>query len=177
HIEEKGLSQHISLRLSNGLDAFEAQELECIVMAGMGGHLMADLVERAYAQGKLTQYHTMVLQPQSEIFRVRQTVHGCGGRIVQEKMVEDRGKRYTILQVQPGQESYGAEEYEYGRKLFECRDSVFFTVLTEEIQKNKHILQGLMAQEVVSETTKGRIEEIQQKISRGERMLAQWDAQ
>lgn len=177
HIEEKGLAEQIRVRLSNGLDAFEAQELECVVMAGMGGHLMADLVQRAYETGKLTHYRTMVLQPQSEIFRVRQAVHQCGSRIVQEKMVEDRGKRYTILQVQPGQERYEPEEYEYGRKLFEARDSVFFTMLTEEIQKNKHILQGLEAQELVSEGIKSRIEAIRQRISREERMLAQWDVQ
>ena len=54
HIQEAGLTEYVKTRRSDGLDAFAPEELSCIVMAGMGGYLMAEILERAHGQQKLT---------------------------------------------------------------------------------------------------------------------------
>lgn len=47
HIREAGLEERIVVRLSDGLEGFGPEELECVVMAGMGGRLMARLLQKA----------------------------------------------------------------------------------------------------------------------------------
>lgn len=174
HVERMGLTDRIELRLSDGLDSFVPQELSCVVMAGMGGYLIAELLNRAYESGKLTRYKRLILQPQSEVFRVRQTVHRIGGRICEERMVEDRGKVYTIIVVQPGTEVYEAHEYEYGRKLFEARDPVFYQVLKEETDQKRVILASLRARQEETERTHARAEQLERQILLGERMISKW---
>lgn len=177
NIQEAGLEERITVRLSNGLDAFEPQELDCVVMAGMGGRLMAELLQRAGRQGKLTQCRTMILQPQSEIGEVRRMIHECGYALCRERMCKDRGKFYTVLLAQPGQEAYRSDEYIFGRKLFEARDSVFHELLSIETQKLRNVAGRLSVMEKRSARAEKRLEEISRIAAQGERMLEQWDAQ
>jgi len=44
HIESAGLSTYIDTRLSDGLEAFEAGEAECMIAAGMGGRLIVKIM-------------------------------------------------------------------------------------------------------------------------------------
>ena len=46
HIEEQGLSCQIATRLSDGVQHLEAGEVECIVIAGMGGALTIRILEQ-----------------------------------------------------------------------------------------------------------------------------------
>ena len=87
HIEENGLSEKISLRLSDGLAGLRPGEAESVVIAGMGGGLIIRiLTEGAEA---LKYVKECVLQPQSEIEKVRAFLlkEGClfiGGDMVME---------------------------------------------------------------------------------------------
>lgn len=177
HIQECQAEERVTVRLSNGLDAFLPEELECVVMAGMGGRLIAELITRAGNQGRLTCCHTLVLQPQSEPDRVRRALHETGWQIQKEAMIEDRGKFYVVMQALPGQECYSEEEYEYGRRLFELRDPVFYRVLTEHTEKERKIIAALQERNDASETVRRRLKVLEDTICREERMLRAWDAQ
>lgn len=177
HIQECQAEEKVAVRLSNGLDAFLPEELECVVMAGMGGHLIAELIARAGDQGRLACCHTLVLQPQSEPDRVRRALHEAGWQIKKEAMTEDRGKFYVVMQAVPGQERYSEEEYEYGRRLFELRDPVFYRVLTARTEKDRKIRTALQERDNASETVRLRLKELDNMIRLEERMLRAWDAQ
>ena len=177
HIQECQVEEKVAVRLSNGLDAFLPEELECVVMAGMGGHLIAELIARAGDQGRLACCHTLVLQPQSEPDRVRRALHEAGWQIKKEAMTEDRGKFYVVMQAVPGQERYSEEEYEYGRRLFELRDPVFYRVLTARTEKDRKIRTALQERDNASETVRLRLKELDNMIRLEERMLRAWDAQ
>lgn len=177
HIQECQAEEKVAVRLSNGLDAFLPEELECVVMAGMGGHLIAELIARAGDQGRLACCHTLVLQPQSEPDRVRRALHEAGWQIKKEAMTEDRGKFYVVMQAVPGQERYSEEEYEYGRRLFELRDPVFHRVLTARTEKDRKIRTALQERNDASETVRLRLKELDDMIRLEERMLRAWDAQ
>lgn len=97
HINERNLSDYIEIRLSDGVAELPPGETDTLILAGMGGRLMT----RILSQGadKILPLKELVLQPQSEIPAFRRFVRNSGYRIVQEEMVLEDGKFYTIMKV------------------------------------------------------------------------------
>lgn len=69
HVAENGLSDKISLRLSDGLAGLRPGEAESVVIAGMGGGLIIRILTEG--AGALEHVKECILQPQSEIEKVR----------------------------------------------------------------------------------------------------------
>ena len=94
-IARAGLGQQISTRLSDGLCAFAPGEMDAIVIAGMGGAL----VIRILKDGRRVAHsaNQIVLQPQSEIAGVRRFLMQDGYVILDEEMVCEDGKYYTVI--------------------------------------------------------------------------------
>ena len=161
HIREYGLSDKIGTRLSNGLERLEASEADSIVIAGMGGALMTDILNggmHVIESGK-----ELILQPQSEIFKVRHFLHDNGYRIVDEQILKEEGKYYFIIKAVPGQQKYDEEFlYEYGECLLKEKDTLMMEYLEREQKKYHKILKGLA--ENTSEAALVRIQEVKSCI-------------
>lgn len=142
HIKEYGLEDSIGTRLSNGLEKLEAGEADSIVIAGMGGALMEDILTRGMhviASGK-----ELILQPQSEIFKVRHFLHNHGYQIVKEIILKEDGKYYFIIKALPGEQHFAEEFlYEYGEYLLQTKDPLMKEYLKNEIEKFQAILESL----------------------------------
>jgi len=94
------LAARVELRLGEGLAAVRAGEVDTVVIAGMGpdtllGVLAADLEQvRGLAR--------VVLQPNFGGEAVRRWLAAHGLALVDERLVEDRGRFYTALAATPG---------------------------------------------------------------------------
>lgn len=142
HMEEYGLEQVMETRLSNGLQRLEAQEADSIVIAGMGGALMTDILDQG--QHVIGVGKELILQPQSEIFKVRHFLHDHGYRIMKEKILKEEGKYYFILKAVPGTQNFSEEFlYEYGEYLLLCQDPLMREYLQREQEKYSKILENL----------------------------------
>lgn len=142
HMEEYGLEQVMETRLSNGLQRLEAQEADSIVIAGMGGALMTDILDQG--QHVIGVGKELILQPQSEIFKVRHFLHDHGYRIMKEKILKEEGKYYFILKAVPGIQNFSEEFlYEYGEYLLLCQDPLMREYLQREQEKYSKILENL----------------------------------
>lgn len=131
HIEREHLTGQIQCRLSDGLEKLQPEEVQEIIIAGMGGPLMIRILEDG--RKNLCRVQTLVLQPQSEIPEVRKYLHKNGWKITKEAMVKDEGKYYTVIQAKPGKETYeGPVEYQYGACLLRDRSRVFKEYLKQE---------------------------------------------
>lgn len=101
HVERYGCGDRIALRLSDGLEALNPGEADAILIAGMGGgtilHILGDGWEKARSAKEL------ILQPQSEISRVRKFLLERGYRIEAEDMVEEDGKFYSMMRAVPAE--------------------------------------------------------------------------
>ncbi len=161
HIREYGLEKKIGTRLSNGLERLEAFEADSIVIAGMGGALMTDILNggmHVIESGK-----ELILQPQSEIFKVRHFLHDNGYMIVDEQILKEEGKYYFIIKAVPGQQKYEEEFlYEYGECLLKEKDSLMMEYLEREQKKYHKILEGLA--ENTSEAALVRSQEVKSCI-------------
>lgn len=168
HIAECGLSEKIETRLSDGLQKVTSEEVDTMIAAGMGGNLIIHILsaEEQTAKG----LKELILQPQSEIAKVRAYLCEQGYRIIQEDMVLEDGKYYPMMKVVRGEaEEYTEEELEFGKCLLEARHPVLQQFLKWEIQHQKEILDSLKKKE--SERTKIRCEEIENRILQIEKIL------
>ena len=98
--EEYGVGG-IDLRLCAGLDAIAPEECDTIVIAGMGGENIAQILAGApwTADGR----HTLLLQPQSRAEALRRFLAEHGYAIAREALVRDRGFLYPVIEAGAGE--------------------------------------------------------------------------
>ena len=102
------LSRQIPTRLGSGLEPVCPGEIDTVLMAGMGGILVRDLLE-----GSRELSHSLlewVLQPQSDVELVRRYIRESGFQIVAEEMVREDEKYYPMFRAVPAE----SEKAEYG---------------------------------------------------------------
>ena len=97
NIERYGVSGQVTLRLSDGLDAYRAGEADGLVIAGMGGRIMRKILLRE--PDKTLDFQEIVLQPQADPEFVRSAVRELGLFIDREKVVLEDNKYYPVLHV------------------------------------------------------------------------------
>ncbi len=92
-IEDEGLTDKITLRLSDGLSQFYENEVNEIVFAGMGGTLIADkLRETPWIKNKNLHF---IFQPQSRAEDLRRYLFENGFEI-QNEVATHEGRRFYI---------------------------------------------------------------------------------
>lgn len=161
HIAEHGLETRIETRLSDGVRALQKGECDCVVVAGMGGALTIKIME----EGKdiFRNLKEFVLQPQSELQKVRAYLYQNEYSIVEENMVLDDGKFYPMFRVINGQsEEYHAIELCYGKLLLEQKNAVLKNFLEKEKAVKELILSNL--EQSFGEHIETRRKEIQEEL-------------
>lgn len=89
------LADAIEVRQGDGLASLSPGEAELIIMAGMGGELMLNILNEGRAV--LVNEPRLVLQPQTDLIKVRRSLCKDGWRIVDEVLAEENGHLYVAL--------------------------------------------------------------------------------
>ncbi len=175
NVRRAGLETMIELRLSDGLDRLRTGEVDAVVIAGMGGLLIRDILLRG--QDVVDSLSYMVLQPQSEIEEVRRYVRDHAFEIMNEAMIWDKGKPYFAMQCvrlkdQPAV-SWEPVWYRYGKHLLMCQDAG----LLEYLRKEQHTLNCLQdslqtAGGADSDRIQERLKQLQEQIQMNAQALA-----
>lgn len=180
HVLEKRLSTYIETRLSDGAKAIQfipknggncKLEVDAALIAGMGGRLMIQILKDSL--DKFKSMEEFVLQPQSEISKVRQFVREIGYHIEKENMILEDGKYYPMMKVVRGKSekdcSKGIPESikkrladgelkdyeiqwlfdEYGEQLLKDKNQVLLQFLVKEKELYNEILNNLTQQDTV----------------------------
>lgn len=159
HIARYGISE-IEVRQGNGLSAIAKEECEVVILAGMGGYLIIDILMNALQ--KIQNVERLILQPQQDIDKVRRFLHANNFVIMEEDFLEEEGKYYTIIVAKPGKECYAhTYDYLYGRYLIEHPTEDF----KKWLQKKTAVLQKVEANlhTVYTENAQNRLKEIQEE--------------
>ena len=90
-----GLNDKIDLRLSDGLDALVPGEVQTVVIAGMGGQTIMQIMERGAE--KLKYIQELILSPQSEITAVRAYLREHQWQIWNEDLICEDEKYYVVM--------------------------------------------------------------------------------
>lgn len=173
HIEKEGLSDKIETRLSDGMMKLQAGEVDSVIIAGMGGDLISRILRAR--EDLLEEGLELVLQPQSEWFKVRHSLHDMKYQIVKEWFLKEDGKYYTVIKAIPGEEFYETEsEYAYGSILEEECYPVLEEYLDREIAKKEAIMASLKAS-MAGITETETMEEGKKNLCRNEQRIEELD--
>lgn len=146
HIAEHRLESQIETRLSDGVTQLEVGECDAVVVAGMGGALTIKILEEG--RSVFQSLREFILQPQSELHKVREYLLEQGYCIIAEDMVQEDGKFYPMMKVINGaSDAYHAIEFRYGKFLLSEKHPVLKTFLEKEMQTKKMILQHLQKED------------------------------
>ncbi len=174
HIREAGLASYIETRRSDGLEKLEPGEADTILIAGMGGPLMADILEKKLPVAAAS---VLVLQPQSDFYGFRDYLCRRGFAIKQEAMTEDGGKFYTamVCRMEKPYSLTDREKY-FGPVLLKKRPGVFLDFVRREIglwtpviaRLEEQIEKGGASPRIIQ-----RKEQLTQYVKYGEEVLAE----
>lgn len=170
NICDHGFSDRITTRLSNGLCEVLPGEVDSIVIAGMGGDLMVRILTESDACVKAAE--ELILQPQSEVDKVRRYLHRNGFDTAKEDMCIDDGKYYVVIHARNTGKTNDKEleetleektYFKYGPMLLKEKNPVLLQYIEKELNKSRNIEQRLLLHQ--SEANLIRLEQIREEIS------------
>jgi tRNA (adenine22-N1)-methyltransferase len=124
NIEMFKMSELIETRIGNGLEPITQGEAEVIIIAGMGGILIKDIIDRAINTAKESK--ALILQPMNAIEILREWLYENGFDVIDEEMAKEGEKLYDVLTVKwTGEVKKMDRFYNYiGIKLIENKDAL-----------------------------------------------------
>ena len=142
NIHKYGLENIIDTCVSNGLDGIEKYEPTDIVICGMGGELIAQIIENSSYVKK--QGVRLILQPMTTIRELREYLQS-GFSTIAENIVHEDNKLYQIIYVEYDgiSREYSDAELELGIKNIENDGELFEKLLCSLISKKQKKLDGM----------------------------------
>lgn len=161
HVSGYGLSDQIITRQSDGMKALANGEATSIIIAGMGGGLVMKILEQD--KRLWPEFRELVLQPQSELAKVRRYLQENHWRVIEEDMVFEDGKYYPILRVQHGGDApYSQAELEYGRVLIQKKHPILAQFIGRELELKEAVLRSLS--DKAGEHIEQRVRELEEEV-------------
>jgi tRNA (adenine22-N1)-methyltransferase len=136
------LSEKIDMRLGPGLSTVNPDEAEVIVIAGMGGILISDILENGNEAAKKAK--RLILQPMTAAKELRTYLCRNGYSIQEEHLVREDEKIYNILCVKFGDIcQYSERELLLGRGVEATSPKLFDEYKSRILQKLEKREKGL----------------------------------
>ena len=174
---EKRMGSDFELRLGDGLEPILPGETETVIMAGMGGLLMSEIMGQDI--DKTRTFGKFVLQPRNNVGRLRKWLYLSGFYIAEETLVRERKRICEILKVIPAGtaerknlKAADVEEdvmFEYPDMLVDEPNPLTEEYLLQHLEKEKVIKSRIMKGKdrtklAVTEERIGRLESLLEKL-------------
>lgn len=123
NIKRFSLSNKIKTRLSDGLTKLSNNEADTVIIAGMGGILINNIIEAS--KERLSSVKKYILQPMTAIEETRKYLSENGFEIIDEALAKEDEKIYTIISAVPGEMIINNEiNYYIGEALIKKQDKI-----------------------------------------------------
>ena len=165
-IRQSGLEGIVEARMGDGLEVLTPNEVDVITIAGMGGSLIASILEKG--KEKLEGVETLVLQPNIGAHQIRNWLDREGYSLIKEDILEEDTKIYEILVAsksstyKPYSDSKNKEMF-IGPHLMHNQNEAFQKRWNHELKNFERILIQLQSAKQTEDSIQ-KIKEIKQKI-------------
>lgn len=165
-----GFEDRIETRLCAGLCGYEAGEVDTILISGMGGMLVKEILSESI--DVVRRADTLILEPQSDLRVVRAYLKDIGFEIIDEDMLNEGGKYYQIMKAVKSKErmevceDIGAmAENEFGPILIKKKHPVLLKFLKKRKNHYERLLQNKSFLTSQSATNNDRIAIIENELN------------
>jgi len=141
NIKEAHLEEKIETRLGSGLEVVSADEIDTIVIAGMGSNTIVGILK--YSKDKLVNVNTIIVQSNTDLYFLRKNITSIGYYIEDETLVEDKNIIYTIIKFTKGKRKYNYKQLYLGPILLEKKDKLFIKKNNKELKTLKMIIRNI----------------------------------
>lgn len=141
NIKKFGLEERIETRLGSGLEVVNANEIDTIIVAGMGSNTIVGMLK--YSRDKLSNVDNIIIQSNTDLFFLRKNITSIGYYIEDEILVEDKGIIYTIIKFKKGKKNYSYKELYLGPILVNKKDKLFVKKCNKEFNSLNMILKNV----------------------------------
>jgi len=140
NISINNLNDKIETRLGSGLDTIGENEADVIIIAGMGGTLVSELLE-ANIQ-KASKASALILQPMNNLDVLRKWLYDNKFDIYDEELVAEGQKIYFVISVKfDGVErAYKDFELQVGEKLIAKKDPLLLPYCEMKVRQVDRVL-------------------------------------
>lgn len=148
------------------------EEMDEIIISGMGGYLIAKILDDGILQAKKAE--KLILQPNNSQEYLRSWLHDNGFDIIDEDICEDDKFIYNVIIAIPDDigiaEKYeNPDYYKYGKFIFEKKSPLFIKSLNKEKQHLSDIYEKIKDKD--TDEAKTRKEELLKEIKNIEEIL------
>lgn len=158
----EGIDDKIDFRLGNGFEPLEVNEVEEVVIAGMGGNLIRDILEKDLDKVKSCNYLILVPAQNPEV--LREYLYKNDYEIIKEDLCFDEGIYYELFKVRKA-EGHATEldsiYYEISPMLLRSKHPVMKEYIDFKIEDYNKILGFIIDN---SDSAIKRKEEVASKI-------------
>lgn len=138
--EKNGVSDRISFLLCPGLEKYSPRELDTVVIAGMGGETIIEIL----AAAPWTKEKELILQPQTKIPELRSWLNSNGYDVAEASLVADTGRIYLVWRcVSGGGRELAEHELYVDRTLSERGDGLLGIYIDSIVKKLRHKALGM----------------------------------
>ncbi len=137
-IKHWGLENIIDVRIGFGLEALNPKEADTIIISGMGGLLIIDILEQGLEIANSAQ--RIILQPMKDSYILRKWLSKNCFYISDVDIVKEKDKYYEIIWVIPGKESESSETINYfDDKLINKESTILYEYIDSIYKKYESI--------------------------------------
>ena len=143
NIRFEGLSEKIKCLLGGGLKPLKVGEVNGVIIAGMGGNLIRDIILEDIEKVKL--YDFLILQPAQNPEVLRKFLYNNNFEILNEDLILDDGKFYELFKVKYNENAKKINikdeiSYEISSILLESNNSLVKDYIKSKIKKYENII-------------------------------------
>lgn len=159
----EGVKSSVEVRLGGGLEVINIGDAEAVVIAGMGGNLIRDILEKDIE--KTASFKYLILQPAQNPEVLREYLYNNGYEIMEEDLCLDEGIYYELFKVKKintaEKVSLDPIYYEISPRLLKDKNKLMLSYLESKEEKYSKIL-GFIKD--TSESALKRKEDIENKL-------------
>lgn len=159
----------IVTRVGNGLVPIKPFEVDTVIIAGMGGILISDILKEDIK--KTDSFVNFILQPMVASTELRVFLNKNGFEIIDEDLVAEDGFIYEVIYAKRGLELITDEIYfEIGRKLIQKRHPLLNEFISKKIEEALFIISEL-DKHLYSPKAQEKRQDLEKKIAKYKEVL------
>ncbi|MBQ3471283.1 MAG: SAM-dependent methyltransferase, partial [Clostridia bacterium] len=140
NIKNHGLTEKTETRLGGGLSVLKEGEADTIIIAGMGGILISEIID---ADIEIAKKSNLILQPMNAQYELRKYLLSHGFKIINEDIAVEGFKVYNLIEAASGEQQPFENDFEYHVPHYLTSHKYFKNLYNKKHREFTKVIKGL----------------------------------